>query len=121
MSFWRPGTSAPGETAEDERDEGGNNESATSMLYNPHSALSLTAQRARLPIAKVRRELLYALEQHESLVLVGATGCGKSTQFPQYLVESGWTQLRQAVAVSQPRRVAAITLATRVRKEKKKS
>ncbi len=45
------------------------------------------------------------------------TGCGKSTQLPLYLHEAGWTQENYSVVVTQPRRVAATTLATRVAAE----
>jgi HrpA-like RNA helicase len=71
MSFVRPSLAIDG----DERPDS----TALNMLYNPHAEVSLTAQRERLPIAQVRLALLAALEQHDSLVLVGATGCGKST------------------------------------------
>ncbi len=45
------------------------------------------------------------------------TGCGKSTQLPQYLHESGWTKQGHNVVCTQPRRIAAITVASRVAEE----
>lgn len=47
----------------------------------------------------------------------GQTGSGKSTQVPQYLYESGWCEGGRVIAVTQPRRIAAITVATRVAEE----
>ena len=47
----------------------------------------------------------------------GETGSGKSTQLPQYLAEFGWAENGLKICVTQPRRVAAITLASRVADE----
>ena len=51
------------------------------------------------------------------VVLVGETGCGKSTQLPQYLHENGWSDGGREVVCTQPRRMAATTLADRVSRE----
>lgn len=45
------------------------------------------------------------------------TGCGKSTQLPLYLHEAGWTKAGHQVVCTQPRRIAAITVASRVADE----
>lgn len=56
----------------------------SSLIYhNPHLALSLHQQRARLPITKFKNQLLYLVERFRCTVLVGETGSGKSTQMPQ--------------------------------------
>jgi ATP-dependent RNA helicase DDX35 len=86
-------------------------------VYNANERLSIEQQRARLPIARVRRELLYLVEMHDSVVVVGETGCGKSTQLPQYLAEAGWAAGDRIIACTQPRRIAATSLAERVAQE----
>jgi ATP-dependent RNA helicase DDX35 len=61
---------------------------STTFVYNPYVSLSLERQRQRLPIAKNRDHILYLLEKYQTLVLVGETGCGKSTQVPQVATAS---------------------------------
>ncbi|KAI9738479.1 MAG: hypothetical protein M1818_005376 [Claussenomyces sp. TS43310] len=70
-----------------------------------------------LPVAKHRQKFLYAIETCAVVILVGQTGSGKSTQIPQYLQQAGWCAQGKMVAVTQPRRVAATTVATRVAEE----
>ncbi|KAG0304257.1 hypothetical protein BGZ98_005744 [Dissophora globulifera] len=82
-----------------------------------HSSLPLSEQRKRLPIYGHRTEMLYMLEKYQVLILVGQTGSGKTTQIPQYLHEAGWTAGGRVVACTQPRRVAATTVAQRVADE----
>eukprot|EP01050_Picozoa_sp_SAG11_P010362 SAG11_NODE_1033_length_6095_cov_5.337725_5_plen_90_part_00 len=50
------------------------------------------------------------------LIVVGETGSGKTTQIPQYLHEGGWTK-KGKVGCTQPRRVAAMSVAARVAEE----
>jgi len=49
--------------------------------------------------------------------MVGQTGCGKTTQLPQYLFEAGWAADGRVIACTQPRRVAATSVAARVSNE----
>ncbi|KAF5837631.1 putative DEAH [Dunaliella salina] len=71
----------------------------------------------RLPVAKYRRQLLYLVETHATVVVLGETGSGKTTQIPQFLDEAGWTEGGRMVACTQPRRAAAVTVASRVAEE----
>ena len=76
-----------------------------------------------LPISGYQAKIVELLERDDipALVIVGETGCGKSTQVPQWCVDyvNNNAQLgaRRAVAVAQPRRVAAMTIAQRVADE----
>lgn len=71
-----------------------------------------------LPIAAHRSQILYALENFGVVIIVGETGCGKSTMLPRYFYENGWADCDdREIICTQPRRIAAITLATRVSQE----
>ncbi|KAI8825220.1 P-loop containing nucleoside triphosphate hydrolase protein [Fimicolochytrium jonesii] len=115
MAFWKPGTVAPGSSIdrESEKEEG----QAVTAQYNANANASLSEQRLRLPIYKNRKQILYLVEKYQVVVVVGQTGSGKTTQVPQYLHEAGWTAQGHVVACTQPRRVAATTVATRVADE----
>ncbi|XP_032448462.1 probable ATP-dependent RNA helicase DHX35 isoform X4 [Lynx canadensis] len=108
VKFWRPGTEGPGVSISEERQSLAEN-SATTVVYNPYAALSIEQQRQKLPVFKLRNHILYLVENYQTVVIVGETGCGKSTQIPQYLAEAGWTAEGRVVGVTQPRRVAAVT------------
>ncbi|KAL1879117.1 hypothetical protein VTK73DRAFT_7341 [Phialemonium thermophilum] len=77
-------------------------------LYKPPSLL---------PITKHRESLLYLVETYPVTIVVGQTGSGKTTQIPQFLEHAGWCADGKVVAVTQPRRVAATTVAVRVAEE----
>ncbi|KAJ8598522.1 hypothetical protein CTAYLR_001315 [Chrysophaeum taylorii] len=66
-----------------------------------------------LPVASVREEFLTVVRENQVVVLVGETGSGKTTQVTQYLREDGYS----VVACTQPRRVAAMSVAVRVAEE----
>uniref|UniRef100_A0A665U809 ATP-dependent RNA helicase DHX33 n=1 Tax=Echeneis naucrates TaxID=173247 RepID=A0A665U809_ECHNA len=78
----------------------------------------LEVQRKQLPIYQAKPQLLNQLRQLHSAILIGETGSGKTTQIPQYLYEAGIGR-QGMVAITQPRRVAAISLAGRVAEEKR--
>jgi pre-mRNA-splicing factor ATP-dependent RNA helicase DHX16 len=80
-------------------------------------ALSMEETRKSLPIYQYREQFLAALADHQILVIVGETGSGKTTQLPQYLHEAGYTKGGLKVGCTQPRRVAAMSVAARVADE----
>ncbi|KAJ3487654.1 hypothetical protein NLG97_g6365 [Lecanicillium saksenae] len=70
-----------------------------------------------LPIAKHRESLLYTIETFPVTIVIGHTGSGKTTQIPQFLEKAGWCNDGKIIGVTQPRRVAATTVALRVADE----
>lgn len=80
-------------------------------------ALSIQETRKSLPIYQYRQQFLDALQEYQILVIVGETGSGKTTQLPQYLHEAGYTKGGLKVGCTQPRRVAAMSVAARVAEE----
>ncbi|MEM6854263.1 MAG: ATP-dependent RNA helicase HrpA, partial [Planctomycetota bacterium] len=71
---------------------------------------------AELPISQKRDEIAALIRDHQVTIVCGETGSGKSTQLPKILLELGYG-VRGTIAHTQPRRIAARTLATRVAQE----
>ncbi|KAG2060572.1 pre-mRNA splicing factor [Suillus hirtellus] len=80
-------------------------------------AQTIDETRKSLPIYTYREPLLEAIKEHQVLIVVAETGSGKTTQLPQYLHEAGYTANGQKVGCTQPRRVAAMSVAARVAEE----
>ncbi|KAM4546855.1 ATP-dependent RNA helicase DHX33 isoform 1-T1 [Fundulus diaphanus] len=78
----------------------------------------IDVQRKQLPIYQAKPRLLSELRQLHNAIVIGETGSGKTTQIPQYLYEAGIGR-PGLIAITQPRRVAAISLAGRVAEEKR--
>ena len=78
---------------------------------------SMQELRKTLPIYQYKDDLIAALEQFQTLIIVGETGSGKTTQIPQYLVEAGYSKNKLKIGCTQPRRVAAMSVAARVAEE----
>jgi len=81
-------------------------------------------QRIKLPVWEYKETFLRLLDENQTLVLVGETGSGKTTQIPQWCVEycsklsaSDESTRTPCVACTQPRRVAAMSVASRVADE----
>ena len=77
---------------------------------------TIKQQREFLPVYTVRSRLLDVVRENQITVIVGETGSGKTTQLTQYMHEEGYTDFGM-VGCTQPRRVAAMSVAKRVAEE----
>jgi ATP-dependent RNA helicase DHX8/PRP22 len=77
---------------------------------------SIKEQRECLPISAQKNDFINAIMKYQTIIVIGATGSGKTTQMTQYLHESGLSN-KGIIACTQPRRVAAQSIAKRVSDE----
>jgi pre-mRNA-splicing factor ATP-dependent RNA helicase DHX38/PRP16 len=77
---------------------------------------TLKEQREYLPAFAVREDLLRVIRDNQVVIVVGETGSGKTTQLTQFLYEDGYGKLGM-IGCTQPRRVAAMSVAKRVAEE----
>ncbi|MEJ2726153.1 MAG: hypothetical protein P8175_16240 [Deltaproteobacteria bacterium] len=69
-----------------------------------------------LPITSHKDEIVQAVKRHQVVIVSGETGCGKSTQLPKMCLEAG-RGIRGIIGCTQPRRIAATTIARRIAEE----
>jgi len=77
---------------------------------------TIAEQRKFLPVYSVRDEMMQVIRENQVIIIVGETGSGKTTQMTQYLYEEGFGRFAQ-IGCTQPRRVAAMSVAARVSQE----
>ncbi|KAI8073851.1 P-loop containing nucleoside triphosphate hydrolase protein [Gongronella butleri] len=100
-------------------------EALENAAVNPFTGKTFSAKyqkilegRRKLPVHAQRSEFLEMIHSHQFLVLVGETGSGKTTQIPQFMVYDELPHLKgKQIACTQPRRVAAMSVAQRVADE----
>ncbi|GFO23888.1 pre-mRNA-splicing factor ATP-dependent RNA helicase dhx15 [Plakobranchus ocellatus] len=95
------------------------------LQLNPFTGLPFTPRyyelfrkRSQLPVWEYKERFTDMVTKHQTIVLVGETGSGKTTQIPQWCLD--WVRVRspkKGVACTQPRRVAAMSVAQRVAEE----
>ena len=84
----------------------------------PHAAvLLLLPLDAGLPVWQAKGDFITMLNSSQTIILVGETGSGKTTQIAQFVAEAGYCGSGRKVVCTQPRRVAAMSVARRVAEE----
>ncbi|CAG9990236.1 unnamed protein product [Clonostachys byssicola] len=91
-------------------------ESKTPLMPIKRTNMSIKDQRESLPVFAFRSQVIQAVKDNQVLIVVGETGSGKTTQLTQYLAESGFAN-DGIIGCTQPRRVAAVSVAERVAEE----
>ncbi|KAK0119605.1 DEAH-box ATP-dependent RNA helicase prp22 [Cadophora gregata] len=84
--------------------------------FGRRTDMTIKQQRESLPVYRFRSELIKAVHANQLLIVVGDTGSGKTTQLTQYLAEAGFAN-NGMIGCTQPRRVAAMSVAKRVAEE----
>merc|ERR1711892_903390 len=84
--------------------------------FGKRTNLPMKAQREGLPVFKLRDQMIQAVQDNQILIVIGETGSGKTTQITQYLAEEGFAT-KGLIGCTQPRRVAAMSVAKRVAEE----
>lgn len=88
----------------------------TEAVSNFAMEKTIKEQREYLPVFAVRQKMLSVIRENNVVIIVGETGSGKTTQLTQYLLEDGYGKTGM-IGCTQPRRVAAMSVAKRVAEE----
>ncbi|KAL3079361.1 hypothetical protein niasHT_037691 [Heterodera trifolii] len=75
---------------------------------------NIEKKRRQLPINAEEQPIVEAINENPVVIICGETGSGKTTQIPQFLYEAGYTSNGHLIGVTEPRRIAAISMASRV-------
>ncbi len=89
---------------------------ATARAHARVASIPVVSYPEELPVAQRRDDLLGALREHPVIIVCGETGSGKTTQLPKLCIEAG-SGRRGLIGHTQPRRIAARTVATRIAEE----
>ncbi|XP_066602003.1 probable ATP-dependent RNA helicase kurz [Prorops nasuta] len=76
----------------------------------------IQAARMKLPVVAEEQTIVEAINENPVVIITGETGSGKTTQVPQFLYEAGYAKSRM-IGVTEPRRVAAMSMSRRVAEE----
>ncbi|RFU36158.1 hypothetical protein B7463_g226, partial [Scytalidium lignicola] len=106
----------PGEEENKSSNKFGSHMKKSEGASNFSQSKTLKEQREFLPAFAVREDLLRVIRDNQVVIVVGETGSGKTTQLTQFLYEDGYAKIG-LIGCTQPRRVAAMSVAKRVSEE----
>ncbi|XP_056275402.1 probable ATP-dependent RNA helicase DHX37 isoform X2 [Pseudoliparis swirei] len=90
----------------------------TPAVFIPVDRLAeIQEARLKLPVLAEEQVIMEAVRENPCIVICGETGSGKTTQVPQFLYEAGYASGSGIIGITEPRRVAAISMSHRVAKE----
>ncbi|XP_021713661.1 DExH-box ATP-dependent RNA helicase DExH6-like [Chenopodium quinoa] len=91
----------------------------TSKIQQKHHLQEISKKRSKLPIATFQDVITSTILTHQVVLISGETGCGKTTQVPQYLLDSMWARGEACkIICTQPRRISAMSVADRISHER---
>ncbi|KAK4355822.1 hypothetical protein RND71_024793 [Anisodus tanguticus] len=97
-------------------------ESLASRIENTPNLRQITAQRSKLPIASFKDVITSTVESNQVVLISGETGCGKTTQVPQYILDHMWGKGETCkIVCTQPRRISATSVSERISAERGES
>ncbi|KDP25957.1 hypothetical protein JCGZ_22947 [Jatropha curcas] len=97
-------------------------ESLNSRIEKAAKLRQIVEARSKLPIASFRDVITSNIESHQVVLISGETGCGKTTQVPQFLLDHIWGKGEACkIVCTQPRRISATSVAERISSERGQS
>uniref|UniRef100_A0A6N2NIL8 Uncharacterized protein n=2 Tax=Salix viminalis TaxID=40686 RepID=A0A6N2NIL8_SALVM len=97
-------------------------ESFASRIEKDVKLKQIVEGRSKLPIASFMDVITSTIESHQVVLISGETGCGKTTQVPQFLLDHNWGKGEACkIVCTQPRRISAISVAERISYERGES
>ncbi|KAK6784734.1 hypothetical protein RDI58_018189 [Solanum bulbocastanum] len=97
-------------------------ESFASRIEKTPNMRQITLQRSKLPIASFKDAITSTIESNQVVLISGETGCGKTTQVPQFILDHMWGKCEACkIVCTQPRRISAISVSERISAERGES
>ncbi|KAL2464936.1 helicase in vascular tissue and tapetum [Abeliophyllum distichum] len=94
-------------------------ESLASRIEKSPNLRQITEERSKLPIGSFRDVVTSTIDSHQVVLISGETGCGKTTQVPQFLLDHVWGKGETCkIVCTQPRRISATSVAERIATER---
>lgn len=94
-------------------------ESLVSGVEKSPNLRQITKERSKLPIASFRDAITSTIDSNQVVLISGETGCGKTTQVPQFVLDHMWCNRETCkIICTQPRRISATSVAERISYER---
>ncbi|KAK4492871.1 hypothetical protein RD792_000196, partial [Penstemon davidsonii] len=94
-------------------------ESLASKIEKGPKLRQITEERSKLPIASFKDVITSTTLSNQVVLICGETGCGKTTQVPQFLLDDAWNKGETCkIVCTQPRRISAMSVAERIASER---